>query len=177
LVALGLVTFQPNAGFRVRGISRDEYLDALVIRSRLEGLAAERATIRATTGELRQVAKISDALEAAGRRVVSATGSRRLSAQKKWSRGNEEFHNFLVELAECPPLAVALWSTVRAYPRDVTWLAAERFPNLLDEYAADHRAIHQAMVSCDAKLARTLATRHVDRAREYLGRTFALGGQ
>jgi DNA-binding GntR family transcriptional regulator len=177
LVALGLATFQPNAGFRVRGVSRDEYLDAMVIRSRLEGLAAERATVRATTAQLRQVAKMGDALEATGRRVMKATGTRRLSAQKQWSRGNEEFHNFLVELAECPPLAMALANTIRANPRDVTWLAMDRFPNVLVEYADDHRAIHDAMVACDPELARALATQHVERAREYLRRTFELDEQ
>ena len=41
LVATGLASFQPNSGFRVRTVPRDEYLDAMLIRARLEGLAAE----------------------------------------------------------------------------------------------------------------------------------------
>jgi DNA-binding GntR family transcriptional regulator len=174
LVALGLATFQPNAGFRVRGISRSEYLDAMLIRSRLEGLAAERATMRATTAQLKRIGKIIERLETTGTKVAAATGARRLAAQDQWSQWNERFHNLLVELAECPPLAAVLASTVRAYPRDVTWLAVDRFPDVLTEYSEDHTEIHRAMVNCDPALARASATQHVERALEYLRLAFDL---
>src|SRR5439155_23374389 len=55
LVAYGLATFQPNLGFRVRAFSGLEYLEALTIRSRLEAVAAERATVRITCQQLREL--------------------------------------------------------------------------------------------------------------------------
>jgi DNA-binding GntR family transcriptional regulator len=174
LVALGLATFQPHSGFRVRGISRSEYLDAMLIRSRLEGIAAERATMRATTAQLKRIGKLIERLDATGARVTAATSARRLAVQEQWSQENEQFHNLLVELAECPPLAAVLASTVNAYPRDVTWLAVDRFPNVLTEYAQDHTEIYRAMVDSDPRRARVSATQHVERALEYLRLAFDL---
>ena len=46
LAALGLVSFVPNRGVRVRTISRDELHEAFIVRAELEGLATEVATRR-----------------------------------------------------------------------------------------------------------------------------------
>lgn len=172
LVALGLATYQPNAGFCVRGISREEYLDAMLIRSRLEGLAAERATRRLTAGQIGELARVLEELHEVGKHLEAAKGSRRIAGQEKWSRGNEHFHDMLVRFAECPPLAAALASTVRAYPRDVTWLAVERYPAALAEYSDDHRGILDALRRSDPPLARARACAHVERTLGYLRLVF-----
>jgi DNA-binding GntR family transcriptional regulator len=174
LVAVGLATFHPNSGFRVRGISREEYLDAMLIRSRLEGLAAERATMRVTTKQMSRLETLIDELDTLGARVLDATGSRYLAAQEAWSEKNENFHDLVVEFAECPPLAVAMSTTLRSYPRDVTWLALERFPVALIEYADDHKGICDALRRCDPELARSRARMHVERALHYLRLVFDL---
>src|SRR5882672_1296501 len=48
LAALGLVSFEPNRGFRVRTLSRDEVWEAFLLRAELEslitGIAAEKIT-------------------------------------------------------------------------------------------------------------------------------------
>lgn len=122
LVAIGLATFRPNSGFRVRSIPRGEYLEAMLIRSRLEGLAAERAVARITHAQLAELKSMVDELEDIGRQLSHfpvREGS--VEDQNRWSRRNEEFHNFLVHLADCPPLAAAMSTTVQAYPREVTW--------------------------------------------------------
>src|SRR5438309_46349 len=41
LAALGLVSFVPNRGVRVRTLSRDELHEAFLVRAELEGLARE----------------------------------------------------------------------------------------------------------------------------------------
>src|ERR1700744_1583172 len=41
LAALGLVSFVPNRGVRVRTISREELHEAFMVRAELEGLATE----------------------------------------------------------------------------------------------------------------------------------------
>jgi len=174
LVALGLASFQPNSGFRVRAISQTEYLDAMLIRSRLEGLAAERATMRVTTAQLAQLATVVDELDAIGERVTTSKGPRHLAEQKNWDRKNEQFHDLLVQFAECPPLAMALSTTVHAYPRDVAWLAVERYPMALAEYSEDHRRICDALRDSDPALARACARTHVERTLGYLRLVFQL---
>ena len=43
LAALGLVSFEPNKGVRVRTLSRDELREAFLVRAELESLATELA--------------------------------------------------------------------------------------------------------------------------------------
>ena len=45
LAALGLVSFEPNRGVRVRMLSLDEIREAFMVRAELEGLATEIATL------------------------------------------------------------------------------------------------------------------------------------
>jgi len=173
LVATGLATFRPNSGFRVRSVPRAEYLDAMTIRSRLEGLAAERAVERITARQLGKVTSLVDELDEIGRRL-SASPDRPdyVRDQNLWSRKNAEFHNLLVQLADCGPLGTAMFTTVRAYPREVTWLAAEHFPGVLAEYSQDHQGICAALRAGDGKAARARAQAHVERAIRYLQLVF-----
>src|SRR6187551_3334353 len=46
LAALGLVSFEPNRGVRVRTLSRDELREAFLVRAELESLATELAVPR-----------------------------------------------------------------------------------------------------------------------------------
>ena len=48
LAALGLVTFEPNRGVRVRMLSLDEIREAFMVRAELESLATEIATLKMT---------------------------------------------------------------------------------------------------------------------------------
>ena len=146
----------------------------MLIRSRLEGLAAKRATTRVTMGQLRDLDVIMDQLDLIRGSLSSPAGSRRLADQRQWSRKNEEFHDLLVEIAECPPLGITISTIVRAYPRDVTWLTVERYPSALAEYSDDHRGIHEALRRCDPDLAQTRAREHVERTLGYLRLVFEL---
>src|SRR5437868_11616975 len=55
LAALGLVSFVPNRGVRVRTISRDELHEAFMVRAELEGLATEVAAARMTAEDLAEL--------------------------------------------------------------------------------------------------------------------------
>jgi DNA-binding GntR family transcriptional regulator len=165
LVATGLASFEPNSGFRVRSIPRDEYLDAMLIRARLEGLAAERAVQRVTCEQMQELESAAEEIDRIGRHLSSARDrSDRAEDQDAWSRGNARFHGLLVDFSECPPLATALSTTIRAYPRDVLWLAWERFPGLLAEYSEDHFRICEGFRAGDPGAARAAAQAHVERA-------------
>jgi DNA-binding GntR family transcriptional regulator len=177
LVALGLGTFQPHVGFHVRGISREEYLDAMVIRARLEGLAAERATKTVQSTQLAELTQIERELEQVSNQAASSATGHPLGARQKWSQANERFHDLLVRLANCPPLEAAHTMSVRAYPRDVTWLAVERYPSALEEYCNDHRGILDALRRSDPEAARVQACAHVERALDYLRLVFEVDGE
>ena len=66
LAALGLVTFEPNRGVRVRMLSLDEIREAFMVRAELESLATEIATPKMTDDDLAE-------LERAERRFHRAT--------------------------------------------------------------------------------------------------------
>src|SRR5213593_3973735 len=52
LAALGLVSFVPNRGVRVRTVSREELHEAFLVRAELESLATEVATPRMTPADI-----------------------------------------------------------------------------------------------------------------------------
>ena len=66
LAALGLVSFEPNRGVRVRMLARDELREAFLARAELESLATEIATPKMTDADF-------EALEDAERRFSLAT--------------------------------------------------------------------------------------------------------
>src|SRR3954447_26126423 len=66
LAALGLVSFEPNRGVRVRSVSPAELREAYLVRAELESLATEVATTRMTAADL-------EALDAAEDRFSALT--------------------------------------------------------------------------------------------------------
>src|SRR5437764_3273704 len=52
LAALGLVSFVPNRGVRVRTITREELHEAFMVRAELEALATEVAAAKVTPEQL-----------------------------------------------------------------------------------------------------------------------------
>src|SRR5689334_2146402 len=57
LDALGLVVLRPNRGVQVRGPSRDELWDSIVVRAALESTAAGLAATRISDAQLRQLGR------------------------------------------------------------------------------------------------------------------------
>src|SRR5437660_9900623 len=55
LAALGLVSFVPNRGVRVRTLSREELHEAFLVRAALESPATELAAPRMTNDDLRRL--------------------------------------------------------------------------------------------------------------------------
>src|ERR671938_1585208 len=55
LAALGLVSFVPNRGVRVRTISREELHEAFMVRAELEALATEAAAEKITQEQLQEL--------------------------------------------------------------------------------------------------------------------------
>ena len=60
VAALGLVSFEPNRGVRVRTLTRAELREAFLIRAELESLATEIAAERITRADLDELEAIED---------------------------------------------------------------------------------------------------------------------
>ena len=100
----GLLTREPNRGFRVRAFTIDEVADAIEVRGELESLAARQAAERGI-GEglatrLRAVLAESAAL--------MATGFAEVAARAQWIELNGEFHAGIVEASANTALAPAI---------------------------------------------------------------------
>ena len=80
LAALGLVSFEPNRGVRVRTLSREELREAFLVRAELESLATELAAPRMTEADL-------DALERAEAEFSGATQALRARSPTRRSGG------------------------------------------------------------------------------------------
>lgn len=163
LAALGLVSFVPNRGVRVRTISREELHEAFMVRAELEGLATEVAAERITPDELA-------ALEAA--ELHFATISRELRAREPgearrsimgdWVRANLGFHDVIYRVADLPLVEQFAKSARRSFSGPAVWAPGDHsLDGLYARNAEQHRAIRQALAAGSREGARALAREHV----------------
>ena len=100
LAALGLVSFEPNRGVRVRTITREELREAFLVRAELESLATEAAASNLTDEALAE-------LDAAQQRFHRLTedmrarepGRDRRNLTAEWVRANHAFHDVIYAAA------------------------------------------------------------------------------
>ncbi len=163
LAALGLVSFVPNRGVRVRSLSRDDLREAFLVRAELEGLAAELATPRMGAPELaalvaaeEEFARLTHVLRAGG---FDRTDYARLTAE--WVHANETFHDVVLSAAGSPLLERMAKSVRRVFHGQSVWATESKVDELYEENLRQHRAIREAIAAGSAKGARVLATEHV----------------
>ena len=170
LAALGLVSFEPNRGVRVRPVSRGELRQAFLVRAELEGLAAELAAPRMTASDL-------DALDAAEQRFSELTDRLRSSARQgssdpalanEWTRANHAFHDVIYEACGAPYVAAVARNARRTFTGRQTWIARGELDDLYARNDAQHRAIREALAAGSAPGARALARQHVLSSGELL---------
>jgi DNA-binding GntR family transcriptional regulator len=163
LAALGLVSFVPNRGVRVRTISRAELREAFLVRAELESLATELATPRITEEALA-------ALEAAEQRFSELTTELRSRAREgsqdarligSWVRGNHAFHDVIYTAAGAPLVERIAKSARRSFFTHLVWAAGMEIDHLYEENDRQHRAIREAIAARSAQGARVLAREHV----------------
>src|SRR5437660_8848445 len=94
LAALGLVSFVPNRGVRVRTLSREELREAFLVRAELESLATALATPRMTGEGLAALdeaeKRFSELTRELRRRAREGTQDGALLA--RWVHANHGFH-------------------------------------------------------------------------------------
>jgi DNA-binding GntR family transcriptional regulator len=163
LAALGLVSFVPNRGVRVRTISRDDLHEAFLVRAELEGLATEIAATKMTPDDLveldtaeRRFAEISKELRA------KEPGEERRAIMGEWVRRNHAFHDVIYRVAALPLVEQLAKSARRTFSGPAVWAPGDHsLDELYVKNAEQHRAIKQALAAGSAVGARELAREHV----------------
>ncbi|MEA2621634.1 MAG: hypothetical protein QOH61_544 [Chloroflexota bacterium] len=137
LEGLGVVELSPFRGARVRRPSRSEILEAYIVRSALETLAARLAVPRMTDADIAELRGYGDAMEAAarardGHAVAGADAS---------------FHGRIIEMAGNRTLLTA-WRSTEPYSRTFVSLV---LPGADPEWSAHlHTPIIEALRRRDA---------------------------
>lgn len=89
----GLLSHSPRRGYRVRGFTIEEVIDAISVRGELEAMAARLVAERGASDALLDRL---ETLNARSRSLLEAPGFG-LDARAEWARWNREFHLALVE--------------------------------------------------------------------------------
>ena len=163
LAALGLVSFEPNRGVRVRTFSREELREAFLVRAELESLATEAAAERIddeTLAELkaaeRRFSRLSEELRA------REPGHERRTIMGDWVRANHAFHDVIYRVAEMPLVERLAKGARRSFSGPAVWAPGDHsIDGLYARNAEQHRAIRQALAARSATGARALAREHV----------------
>jgi DNA-binding GntR family transcriptional regulator len=171
LAALGLVSFVPNRGVRVRTLSRAELHEAFLVRAELEALATELAAPKFTRADLEEL----DVAERAFARATQALRARprehsdRVQLTHEWVRANHGFHDVIYRVAESPLVERLAKSARRTFAGHAVWAPGGSETDAL--YARndrEHRAIVASLRASSAAGARALAHEHVLHSYELL---------
>jgi DNA-binding GntR family transcriptional regulator len=162
LTALGLVSFEPNRGVRVRTLSTEALYEAFLVRAELESLATELAALRRTEEDIRE-------LEQAERRFAVATDRLREAGEGDWAelthewvRANHAFHDVIYRIASAPMVERIAKSARRTFSGSAVWNSGRvGAGELYDANVRQHRAITEAVAAGSAAGARALAREHV----------------
>ena len=163
LAALGLVSFEPNRGVRVRAPSLEELREAFLVRAELESLATEIAVPRFRDDDLAELERAEDRFAELTDRLRgrSRDGSDRARLVGEWVRANHAFHDVIYAVAGMPLLA-RLAKTTR-FSGSAVWNPADarELDELYRRNESQHRAIIAAIRAKSAAGARSLAREHV----------------
>jgi DNA-binding GntR family transcriptional regulator len=157
LEALGVVQITPFHGARVRRPTRREILEAYVVRSTLESLAARLAVPRLTADDLSELATELETMRAAARNEDG----------RAVAQADARFHGRIVELADNLTLEKA-WRTLEPFSRTYLTLVA---PGADPEWSAElHAPIMAALERRDPDAVAEALGRHFDEVRENMAR-------
>jgi DNA-binding GntR family transcriptional regulator len=171
LAALGLVSFEPNRGVRVRTLSRDELREAFLVRAELESLATELAAPKMNDDDLedleRAEAEFSRATQAL--RARSPDEGERWRLTSDWVRANHGFHDVIYRVADAPLVERLAKSARRSFSGHAVWApGGSETDALYERNDREHRAIIAALRAGNATGARALAREHVLHSYELL---------
>ncbi len=163
LAALGLVTFEPNRGVRVRMLAREELREAFLIRAELESLATEIATPKMSSDDLAELEEAERRFSGMTHELVemSHAGRQDLELAREWLHANHSFHDVIYAVAEVPLIERMAKAARRTFLVKPVWATGADLDELYRKNDRQHRAIRDAIVARSPEGARVLAREHV----------------
>ncbi len=170
LAALGLVSFEPNRGVRVRTLSRESLREAFLVRAELEALVTEIAATKMTPEALAELEECEKRFARLTKEIrAHEPGGRRRELMADWMRANHAFHDVLYRIADVPYVESVAKAARRTFSGPTVWAPVDDELDLLYERnQAEHRAIRQALQAGSVAGARELAHEHVMHSFELL---------
>ncbi len=163
LAALGLVSFVPNRGVRVRTLSHAELEQAFLVRAELEALVTELAAPKLTQQALAELHACEQRFARLTKELRSREpGGDRRSLMSNWMRANHAFHDVIYSAADAPYIESVAKASRRTFSGPAVWAPVdEELDRLYARNQAEHAAIRQALVAGSVAGARQLAHEHV----------------
>jgi DNA-binding GntR family transcriptional regulator len=162
LAALGLVSFEPNRGVRVRTLAPEALYEAFLVRAELESLATELAAQKRTDDDLAELERAERSFARATERLREAGPSDRRELTAEWVRANHAFHDVVYRVADSPMVERIAKSARRTFAGSAVWNAGRaEVGDLFEVNVRQHRAIREAIAAGSAAGARALAREHV----------------
>lgn len=164
VAALGLVSFEPNRGVRVQGLSPQELREAFLVRAELEALVTSVATPRMTASDL---AALDAAEQAFSGLTVLLREQARLGQVRDrslfgdWMHANYAFHDVIYRVADMPYVERVAKSARRTFIGERVWSARRELDALVARNELQHGAIRAAIAAGSASGAAALAREHV----------------
>jgi DNA-binding GntR family transcriptional regulator len=170
LAALGLVSFEPNRGVRVRTLTHHDLREAFMVRAELEALVTELAAQRMTADALAELEECEKRFARLTREMRShEPGGGRRSLMADWMRANHAFHDVLYRVADAPYIESVAKAARRTFSGPAVWAPSDdHLDRLYARNQAEHRAIRTALAAGSGAGARELAHEHVMHSFELL---------
>jgi DNA-binding GntR family transcriptional regulator len=170
LAALGLVSFEPNRGVRVRTLSHEDLREAFLVRAELEALVTEVAAQKITPEILAELDECEKRFARLTKEVRSHDpGGARRSLMADWMRANHAFHDVLYRTANMPYVESVAKAARRTFSGPAVWAPSDdHLDHLYERNQAEHRAIRGALEAGSVAGARELAHEHVMHSFELL---------
>jgi len=170
LAALGLVSFEPNRGVRVRTLTQEDLREAFLVRAELEALVTEEAARKLTPEALVELEEAEKRFARLTKEVRShEPGGGRRSLMSDWMDANHEFHDVLYRVADLPYVESVAKAARRTFTGTTVWAPVDdELDALYERNQAEHRAIRQALAAGSVAGARELAHEHVMHSFELL---------
>jgi DNA-binding GntR family transcriptional regulator len=170
LAALGLVSFEPNRGVRVRTLTHHDLREAFMVRAELEALVTELAAQRMTSDALAELEECEKRFARLTKEMRShEPGGGRRSLMADWMRANHAFHDVLYRLADAPYIESVAKAARRTFSGPAVWAPSDdHLDRLYARNQAEHRAIRTALAAGSGAGARELAHEHVMHSFELL---------
>jgi len=167
----GLVVVYPHRGALVRGPSPRDIHEAYLVRSELEGLAAQLAAAHPTPLALDRLREAEEAFRRTAALALQVTIGEHVRGDYGWGHANDLFHQAVLDAADVAVLRRTIEDLHRVVPRNLTW-SAIRDRRLLEENVRQHEAVRIAIEREDPAGAREAMTAHIRRSGQLITEWF-----